>query len=70
MDDLQEQRSIDLDCQDGDVAGEDRSNLDTNLEELGYGSGEDDEPDTINGLTFPEMKTILQRVSDGKVSGR
>jgi len=27
---------------------------------------EDD--DTINGLTFPEMKTVLQRVSDGTTS--
>jgi len=30
---------------------------------------EDDQPNTINGLTSPEMKTVLQRVSDNKVSG-
>lgn len=35
-----------------------------------YSSEEDDEPDTINGLTFPEMKTVLQRVSDGTISDR
>ena len=28
------------------------------------------EPDTINGLTFPEMRTVLQRVSDGTIQDR
>jgi len=29
---------------------------------------EDEEPNMINGLTFPEMETVLQRVSDGNIS--
>jgi len=29
---------------------------------------EDDEPDMINGLTFPEMETVIQRASDGTIS--
>jgi len=42
------------------------------VEESSYDAEEDDEededPDTINGLTFPEMRTVLQRVSDGTIS--
>lgn len=29
---------------------------------------EDDEPDTTNGLTFSQMESVLQRVSDGTIS--
>jgi len=29
---------------------------------------QDDGPDTINGLTFPEMETVIQRASDGSIS--
>jgi hypothetical protein len=39
------------------------SNFASDLEE--YGSEEDD---TINGLTFPEMKTVPQLVLDGMIS--
>ena len=31
---------------------------------------EDDEPDRINGLTFSEMDSVLQKVSDGTISGQ
>ena len=31
---------------------------------------EDNEPDTINGLTFTEMETVLQRVSEITISDR
>ena len=48
----------------------DHFNWDIDFDEPDYGSEEDDEPDTINGLTFPEMRTVLQRVSGGKTSDR
>jgi hypothetical protein len=69
-DDLQGQNSADPDHQGGDVAEEDHANLDIDFEEPDFGSEYDDEPDTINGLTFPEMRTVLQRVSDGNISGQ
>jgi hypothetical protein len=28
----------------------------------------DEDNDTTNGLTFPEMRNVLQRVSDGTIS--
>ena len=31
---------------------------------------EDDEPGMINGLTFPQMEAVLQKVSDGTISGQ
>ena len=31
-------------------------------------SEDEDESDTINGLTFPEMEAVMQRVSDGSIS--
>lgn len=52
---------MDLDFQDG------HSKLDTDFEEPDY---EDDEPYTVNGFPLPGMKTVLQRVSDGKISCR
>ena len=33
-----------------------------------YDDEDDDVPDTINGLTFPEMEAVMQRVSDGSIS--
>jgi len=70
--DLQEGCSMRLDSQDGDIVivGEVHPNLDFDFGDPGYGSEEDDEPDTINGLTFSEMRTVLQRVSDGRISDR
>lgn len=54
----------------GGVVEEGRSNFDIDLEEPVYDPEEDDEPDTTDGLTFPqaEMDPVLQRVSDGKIS--
>ena len=43
--------------------------LNIDFEGPGYNSEENDKPDTINRLIFPEMKTVLQQVSDGKISG-
>ena len=65
---------------DGGVAEEERSDLDggvvederpdsvVDFEDVDYYSEEDDEPDTTNGLTFSEMETVIQRVSDGTIS--
>ena len=36
---------------------------------VGHKDG-DSEPDTINGLTFSQMETVLQKVSDGTISGQ
>jgi hypothetical protein len=55
----QGEHSMNLARQDGGVV-EDDSNE--------YGSEEDDEPNIINGLTLPEMRTVLRRVSDGTIS--
>ena len=64
LDDLEGQNS-------SGVVEEERS--DSNVEPEGhdydYNSEGVDGPDTINGLTFSEMETILQRVSDGTISG-
>lgn len=70
--DLQRGCLMRLDSQDDDIVivGEVHPNLDIDFEEPGYDSEEDDDPDTINGLTFPEMRTVLQRVSDGRISDR
>ena len=76
-DDHQEQDSMDLDRQDGSAA-EERSDLDVGFEEPGYDFEEADEEDEdededdnmINGLTFPEMRTVMERVSDGTISKR
>ena len=68
--DPQGERSLDSGPRDGGTVEEDHPNLGIDFDEPGYGSEEDDEPDTINGLTFPEMRTVLQRVSDGKISDR
>jgi len=64
--DLQGELSLHLDPQDGDIVivKEGHPNLDIDFEEPGYDSEEDGEPDTINGRTFPEMR------SDGKISDR
>lgn len=69
QDDTQGQRSVDLDLQEGGAVEEDRSDLNFGFGESGYDLEEDEDPDTINGLTFPEMRTVLQRVSDGAISG-
>lgn len=70
-DDHQE-RDCMLDRRDGGAADEDHSSLNIGFEEFGYDSEEDDEDgegeDMINGLTFPQMRAILQRVSDGSIS--
>lgn len=39
-----------------------------NGEEYDEDDDEGVEPDTINGLTFPEMETVIQRASDGTIS--
>ena len=55
------------------VAGGEYSDLDIGFEDSDYYTEEDEEdnePDTINGLTFPEMETVLQRVSDSTISDR
>ena len=57
--------SMDLDRRDCSVVEEGPSNFANDLEECS--TEEDDEPDTINGLTFPEMRTVLHRVSDGTI---
>jgi hypothetical protein len=54
-----------MDRRDSSAVEEGLSDFANDLEE--YSTEEDDEPDTINGLTFPEMKTVLHRVSDGTV---
>ena len=55
---------MDLDRQDGGVI--DHSNLDADFEVPVYDSEENDESDKINGVTFPEMRAVIQRVSDGR----
>ena len=65
--------------QDSDIA-EDRSNLDikfiepefeeSKFEEPKYDSERNDEPGMVNGLTPSEMDTILERVSDSRISDR
>ena len=57
------QHSMDLDRQESDVVNENHAD---NVE--GDDFVEDNEPDTINGLTMSEMRTVLQRVSDGTIS--
>ena len=55
---------------DDSAVEKERSDLDVELEDSDYCSGEnweDDESDTINGLTFSQMETVLQRVSDGAI---
>jgi hypothetical protein len=58
---LQEPFPIGLDSPAADVNEEGYSDFADDFEE-------DDEPDTINGLTVPEMRTVLQQVSDGTIS--
>ena len=58
--------SMDLDRQDGGVVEEGHSNFTIDFGESDF--EEDDELDTINGLTFSEMRTVLQRASDGTIS--
>ena len=61
-DDRRGRDSMDLDLQGGG-----------SVEESSYDAEEDDEededPDTINGLTFPETRTVPQRASDGTTPG-
>ena len=64
------QDPMDLGRQDGDVVEKGHSDLDFDFGEPNHEPEGDEEPDTINGLTFPEMKTVLQRVSDGTISDR
>jgi hypothetical protein len=54
---------MDLDRQGGIVEERDYS-------DLAYFYKDDlvEDDDTINGLTLPEMHTVLQRVSDGMIS--
>jgi len=70
-DDHQGQGPLNLDRQEGGAV-EGRPDLDIDFPEPGYCPEEDDEDeedeDMINGLTFPEMRTVLQRVSDGRIS--
>jgi len=69
--DPQEQHPMDLDHPTSGVVEEDHTTLESiGFEESAYDLDEDDEPDTINGLTFSEMEIVLQRVSDGKISDR
>jgi hypothetical protein len=61
----------DFDREGGGAVGEGHSNFANDVQEYGFEEDEDeedDEPDTINGLTFPEMRVVLQRVSDGTIS--
>ena len=53
------------------IVEEKRSDSDVESEDHDhdYDSEGVDGPDTINGLTFSEMETVLQRVSDGTISG-
>ena len=53
---------------DGDVVEDERPDSVVDFEDADYYSEEDDEPDTINGPTFPEMETVIQRASDGTIS--
>lgn len=64
----QGQHPMDLEHQEVDATKE-SSNPETYFEEFDDDS-EGDGPDTINGLTFPEMKIVLNRVSDGSISDR
>ena len=54
------------------IVEEKRSDSDVESEDHDhdYDSEGVDGPDTINGLTFSEMETVLQRVSDGTISGK
>lgn len=54
-----------LGCRDDGVVEEGHSNFAHVFE-----YGPEDALDTINGVTFPEMGTVLQRVSDGTISDR
>lgn len=56
------QHPIDLERQESGVVEEGGDNVEDHDFE------EDNEPDTINGLTFSEMRTILQRVSGSTMS--
>lgn len=58
---------MDLEHQEANPV-EDLSDPDIYLEEFD-GGFEGDGPDTVNGLTFPEMEIVLNRVSDGRISG-
>ena len=62
------QNEAPVDHQDNITEGS-HPNPNINFEESDYGPGRDDDPDTINGLSFSEMDTLLQQVSDGKISG-
>ena len=59
----EEQHSMDLDRQSG-IVEEDSDSADYYEDD----DLEEDDNDTINGLTFPEMRRVLQRVSDGTAS--
>jgi hypothetical protein len=63
------QHHMDLDNHEHDTV-EDTSDPDVQFEgsDYDYGSEEVDEPGTINGLTFSEMDTVMNRVSDGRIS--
>ena len=64
----QGQHPVDLEHQEVN-ATEEISNPDIYFEEFDDHS-EGDGPDTVNGLTFPEMEIVLNRVSDGRISDR
>lgn len=69
-DDSQESDRLDSgsDGQDDDVPEEGHPDSDVDLtEDSDYDDEEDDEPDTINGLTFSEMEMVMQRASDGSI---
>jgi len=63
---------MDLDRQGDGSVEDDQSNLAIGFESPGYDPEEDDEEDddTINGLTFPEMRTVIQQASDGTISNQ
>ena len=62
---LRGQDRMNLESKDGSGVVEDHLVSDTDYEESGSDS---EEGDMINGLTFPEMETVLRRVSDGTIS--
>ena len=69
-DDPQGQGSVGLNCQDDDIVEEDHANLGINFGESNYDLEEEGDPDTVNGLEFSEMETVLQRASNGKILDR
>ena len=66
--DIEGQDPSDIGRRGGGVVEAEHSGSDMDFNDSEEDSEEDDDPNTINGLTPSEMETVLQRVSDGTIS--